>query len=64
MIAGSFRGQLVASAFVLNSLATRLTGNFFIRFHKPVNPTRLFNDEKKAFDWLRAQMDKKVLAEG
>jgi hypothetical protein len=54
----TFAGQLKASAFVLNSLALRLAGNFYIRFHKPANPTRLFSDKGTALAWLSAQMHK------
>lgn len=34
------------------SLATKLIGNFFIRFNKPFVPTRIFKSEKKAIEWL------------
>lgn len=46
--------HLYASAFVVNSLATRLAGNFFIRFVKPEAPTRLFSDRETALNWLRS----------
>lgn len=43
----------IADAFVINSMALKLVGNFYIRFNKPVRPTRLFNNEKDALIWLR-----------
>lgn len=43
----------VAFAMVVNSLAQRLIGNFYIRFDKPPAPARLFNDETKAIQWLK-----------
>lgn len=46
----------VATALVTTSLANRLVGNFFIRVNKPASPTRMFNDEKDAFEWLKEQM--------
>jgi hypothetical protein len=43
---------LIAQAIVVSSLATRLLGNFFIRFNKPPNPTRIFSNTNDALDWL------------
>jgi len=34
------------------SLAAILVGNFFIRFNKPVTPTKIFKREEKALEWL------------
>lgn len=42
----------IAEAILVNSVASRLTANFYIRFNKPLTPTRLFNDEQKALAWL------------
>lgn len=43
----------VAEAMLVNSVATRLTANFYIRFNKPLTPTRIFTDEQKAIEWLK-----------
>ena len=43
----------IADAFVINSIALKLVGNFYIRYNKPVKPTRLFNNEEDALTWLR-----------
>lgn len=42
----------VADAFVLNSVALKLIGNFYIKVNKPVRPTRIFSNEQEAIDWL------------
>ncbi|NBG67213.1 DUF7793 family protein [Acidiluteibacter ferrifornacis] len=39
-------------ALVVNNLAYRILSNFFIRFNRPVVPTKVFNSRKKALDWL------------
>lgn len=41
-----------ANAIVIHSLATRLGANFFIRFNKPITPTRVFNTIDEAANWL------------
>lgn len=43
----------IADAFVINSVALKLVGNFYIRYNKPTRPTRLFTDETEALRWLR-----------
>lgn len=42
-----------AVAILVESMATRLIANFFINFHKPGRPTRIFSDERKAVEWLK-----------
>lgn len=46
----------IAAAFVTRSLASKLIGNFFIQFHRPVSPTKLFNTESGAMEWLELQI--------
>jgi len=41
-----------AEAFVVNSLPTRLIANFYMKFNKPPNPTKIFNTVEKAEEWL------------
>lgn len=43
----------IADAFVINSTALKLIGNFYIRFDKPVRPTRIFNSDIEAIPWLK-----------
>lgn len=53
-----YTAMRIAAAFVTNSLANKLFGNFFIRFNKPATPTRMFTDEVEAFNWLQIQVEK------
>jgi hypothetical protein len=46
----------IADAFVTKSLAQKILGNFYLNFHKPVAPTRLFDSEEKALEWLKGQL--------
>jgi len=41
-----------AIAIVVDSLAHRLGGNFYLNFYKPIVPTKLFNSQEKAMTWL------------
>jgi hypothetical protein len=41
-----------ANAIVIHSFATKLGANFFIKFNKPVTPTRVFNSVDEAVKWL------------
>lgn len=50
-----------ADAFIVNSLAMRLLVNFYIRFHKPKIPTKLFNDEQSALNWINSLKKEQLL---
>lgn len=53
-VATEERSEFVtADAFVISSLAQRLAVRFFIRFNKPVRPTRFFESEEAALEWLQ-----------
>lgn len=43
----------VATAFVVNSFASKLVVNLYIKFNKPVVPTKMFLSEENALKWLR-----------
>ena len=43
----------VATAFVVNSFANKLIVNLYIKFNKPVVPTRMFLSEENALKWLK-----------
>lgn len=48
------RGSVVkAYAMLLSSSLSRIIGNFFLSFHSPTVPVKLFDDEEKALVWLR-----------
>lgn len=42
-----------AEAYVVTSLSQKLVGNVFLSFNKPARPTRIFNSEEKALEWLQ-----------
>jgi hypothetical protein len=50
----------IADAFVISSIAMQIIGNFYLQFHKPVAPTRIFNNEKAAIEWLKQQKEREV----
>ena len=54
-----FAEKRVAAAFVTRTLANKIVGNFFIKFNRPVSPTKLFTDEIAALEWLKEQMNNK-----
>ncbi|HEU4719661.1 MAG TPA: hypothetical protein VFU15_17575, partial [Bacteroidia bacterium] len=39
-------------AIVINSIAQRIIGNFFMRVNKPAMKTKLFNTPGQAWNWL------------
>lgn len=45
-------GKVVALALVTGSAVSRIIANFFLNFHKPPIPVRLFNSRGPAKDWL------------
>ncbi len=44
-----------AEALILNSLAHRMIGNFYMSILKPAHPTRIFATEEQGLAWLRAK---------
>jgi hypothetical protein len=42
-----------AQALVVNNLHSRLIANFYLNFHKPTDPLKVFNDYNKALDWIK-----------
>jgi hypothetical protein len=42
-----------AEAYVVKSLSQKLVGNVYLSFNKPARPTRIFNSEEKALEWLQ-----------
>lgn len=48
------RGDLVSAvAVIVSTPLSRMMGNFFISVSKPTAPTKLFDDESSALDWLK-----------
>jgi hypothetical protein len=50
--------DLYGVALYSKNFSLKLLGNLYIRINKPIVPTRLFDDRKKAEDWLRSVMPK------
>ncbi len=46
----------IAEAVVIKSLTVRILGNFYLQFHKPGVPTKMFDDRYEAMTWLKLQL--------
>lgn len=44
-------------ALVLSNLGQKILADFYIRYNKPVKPTKVFYSVEKALDWIFEQMD-------
>jgi hypothetical protein len=44
----------LAEAYIVNNLAQKLVGNFYVNFHKPKAPTKIFTNEADAVNWLKS----------
>lgn len=42
-----------AQAIVVNNMQSKLLVNFYIKHHKPKNPTKLFDNLKDALAWIK-----------
>lgn len=51
-----------AQAIIIDSLPNRLLANFYIKFHKPVNPIKIFEKENEALQWLKQFLPEKNTA--
>ncbi len=48
------RGDLASAvALMVSTPLSRMMGNFFLSVNKPAAPTRLFEDESSAVEWLK-----------
>lgn len=45
----------IADALVISSLPHKILANFYLKFNKPVKPTKIFNARDKAIAWLLKQ---------
>lgn len=53
-VASEPRSKLVtADAFIVNSLPQRIIANFYLKWNKPVRPTKMFDKEEEAIAWLK-----------
>lgn len=44
----------LAEAYIVNNLAQKIIGNFYVNFHKPKAPTKIFTNETDAVKWLKS----------
>lgn len=42
-----------AEAYVIQSFSQKLVGNVYLSLNKPARPTKMFNSEEKAIEWLK-----------
>ena len=49
--------NLTACGILIGSPVGRMIGNFFLRINKPIYPTKLFNSENEAIEWLRRYIE-------
>ncbi len=47
----------IADGMVMTSQAHKILSNFYLKFNKPVKPTKVFNDREKAIQWLLKQKE-------
>ena len=52
-VAKEGKPYIQAMALIVKSPYTRMLGNFFIGFSKPNYPSKIFNNEEKAIQWLK-----------
>ena len=50
------KNRIATAIITNNNLATNIIANFYLKFHKPKNPTKLFNKETDAITWLKSQL--------
>jgi hypothetical protein len=44
----------IADAIIMKSMPQKIIGNFYLTFHKPIKPTKLFNNVEDAIKWLNS----------
>jgi uroporphyrinogen-III decarboxylase len=47
----------LADAFVIQSFAMKLIGNFYLKFDQPLSPSKMFNRMEEAETWLKKFID-------
>lgn len=43
-----------AQALVVNNTPSKLLAKFFIKYHKPINPTKIFTNFDEALKWIKS----------
>lgn len=49
----------IIDAIVINSLSQRILADFYVRYNKPIKPTRIFTSIDRAYDWVKEVMNEK-----
>jgi len=52
---GPITKNIISQAMVVNTLPLRMVTNFYLRFNRPLYPSRAFNRNRPAIDWLMKQ---------
>jgi hypothetical protein len=47
---------VIASAFMVKSLQHKLLVNAYLKVNKPDRPTKMFNSESQAIEWLKSHL--------
>jgi hypothetical protein len=47
------KDKIIAEAVLVNSLAQKMTTNFYLKFIKDIYPSKFFTDYQKAIEWLK-----------
>jgi len=55
----NYNSYTIADAIVINSFPQKILADFYIKFNKPVKPTKIFNSTEAAYNWVKELMDKK-----
>lgn len=45
-------------AIVISNFAQKLIADFYLKFHKPKMPTKIFNSREKALEWIQSLQEK------
>lgn len=49
---GEHKDFIAAEAFVIQSLAQKILGNFYLKINNPVVPAKIFTNKEDAVQWL------------
>lgn len=52
LTAANSHDYTIADAIVVNGISQRIMANLYLRFNKPLKPTKIFSDEESAAFWL------------
>ncbi len=53
-VSASAQKYRIAEALIVETTASRLFAGFYIRFHKPESPSKLFTNREEALFWLKS----------